>query len=529
MTYLLPHGIDQSAERDPHAIAFRFRGEDLTYQELCRRSNCLAEALVRCNVGRGDRIGIYMHKCLELPVAIFGAMKAGGAYVPLDPQAPPARLRAIIDDCGIRHLVTQASKRDVMGALFASSSPLEHVIGIEIEHPQCISSMTWDAVFDSPGMSAPNTRTMENDLAYVMYTSGSTGTPKGIMHTHRSGLAFAKLASKTYGIHPGDRLSNHPPLHSDMSTFDFFAGPLAGATTVMIPEDYTKLPASLSQLVAEERLSIWYSVASALVQLSTRGVLEARDLSALRWVLFCGEPMPAKNLRLLMEALPSARFSNVYGPAEVNQCTYYHVPHPPEDDAQSIPIGREWDNTEGLILDEHDRPVADGQVGELVIRSATMMHGYWNRPQLNHDAFYRCELFTGFERTFYRCGDLVRRRADGELEFLGRKDRQIKTRGHRVELDEVEAALTSHPLVLEAAAFALPDPEIGNKIAVAVIIEADSTLPRSTLQAYLRERLPSYAVPQTIEVLASLPYTPTGKIDRRALQLRATQADDNRQ
>ena len=180
---------------------------------------------------------------------------------------------------------------------------------------------------------------LESDLAYIMYTSGSTGAPKGIMHTHHSGLSYAKLSTQVYDVKPSDRIANHAPLHFDISTFGYFSGPLASATTVIIPDAYTKLPASLSTLMEQEKISIWYSVPLALVQLLHNGVLEARDLSSLRWVLYGGENFMPKYIRSLMALWSNATFSNVYGPAEVNQCTFYHLNMPPESDGP-IPIGK---------------------------------------------------------------------------------------------------------------------------------------------------------------------------------------------
>ena len=171
----------------------------------------------------------------------------------------------------------------------------------------------------------PKTQPIEQDLAYILYTSGSTGDPKGIMHTHRSALAFARWAADEYGLRPADRLSNHAPLHFDLSTFDLFAGALAGATTVIIPEAVTRFPASVSKLMQDERISVWYSVPFALTQMLLRGNIGARDLTDLRWLLFAGEVFPTKYLRQLMAALPHVRFSNLYGPTETNVCTYYHV------------------------------------------------------------------------------------------------------------------------------------------------------------------------------------------------------------
>lgn len=517
MAFLLPHSVRRSAERHPRSLAFKFERSELDYAQLERCSNGLARLLVESGVKRHDRVGLFMPKCMEMPIAVYGVMKAGAAYVPLDPQAPASRVRAMIADCGIRHLLTQPSMRRVLGDVLSAPTTVEHVIGMPADAPLAMSCAAWETVYAAAADEPPDVRILEDDLAYIIYTSGSTGAPKGIMHAHRSGLAFARLSAALYGLRNGDRLSNHPPLHSDMSTFDFFSGPLAGASTIIIPEEYTKLPASLSQLVQDEALTVWYSVVSALIQLSTRGVLESRDLSSLRWVLFCGEPMPAKSLRMLMERLPRARFSNVYGPAEVNQCTYYNVPEPPRNDAESVPIGHVWGNTEDLVIDADDALVAPGEVGELVIRSATMMRGYWNRADLNERAYYCRTALPGYEQRFYRTGDLVRLGADGEYRFLGRKDRQIKTRGHRVELDEVEAALCAHDAVEEAAAFAVPDSEIGNRIEAAVVLAPDANIDAAGLRTYIKAQLPGYALPGKLVIVATLPRTPTGKIDRPRL------------
>ncbi|MGI9264604.1 MAG: amino acid adenylation domain-containing protein, partial [Gammaproteobacteria bacterium] len=450
MNYLLHQAIDRSAERYAERPAFRFLGSTLTYAELVRRANQLAWTLAGEGIKRGDRVGIFLHKSIESPVAVYGIMKAGAAYVPLDPGAPVSRLRKTIQHCGIRCLITHAQKEQDTCNLLQGETSLECVIGLDVLDRPGIRCLGWDSVEAAPGARAPDAGVMEQDLAYIMYTSGSTGIPKGIMHTHASGLSYARMAAETYGITHDDRLSNHSPLHFDMSTLDYFSGPLRGAATVIIPEAYTKLPASLSKLIEDERLTIWYSVPLALIQLLLRGLLEQRDLSALRWVLFGGEPFSSKHLYALRRLWPQARFSNVYGPAEVNQCTYYHIPGAePESDAP-VPIGRVWPNAEGLVVDEKDQPVACGESGELLIRSPTMMRGYWDQPELTERAFYRRQIAGGVSDVYYRTGDLVQERDDGVLMFLGRKDRQIKTRGYRVELDEVESVLATHEQVEEA-------------------------------------------------------------------------------
>ncbi|MEM7065587.1 MAG: amino acid adenylation domain-containing protein [Cyanobacteria bacterium P01_B01_bin.77] len=529
MIYLLSQILDQSVKQFSDHEAFRCDGESLTYGELLRRANGLAHTLVSMGVRRGDRVGIYLSKSLESTVAIYGIWKAGAAYVPLDPGAPTSRTAYAINHCGIRHLITQKSKRmKIPGLLDATvgayhGTPLRYIVGLpenfELEHG--VKHCAWSEIF--PSNTPPTVKVMEQDLAYIMYTSGSTGTPKGIMHTHRGGLNYARMAAHTYGLTHADRLGNHSPLHFDMSTLDYFSGPLVGATTVIIPEAYTKMPASLSQLAQDEALTIWYSVPFALIQLLLRGVLEERELSSLRWVLFGGEPYPAKYMYGLMERLPQARFSNVYGPAEINQCSYYHVP--PLADGQTIPedvapIGQIWANAEEMVVDEQDEPVRSGEVGELLVRTPTMMEGYWQRPDLNESAFYKTKI-ANQTAVFYRTGDLVQQLADGNYQFVGRKDRQIKTRGYRVELDEVEAALVGHPQVEEAAVYGVPVESGGHQVEAAVILKPEGALSEGDLLRYVGERLPAYAVPKRVEIAITFPRTGTGKIDRRALQQQA--------
>ena len=356
------------------------------------------------------------------------------------------------------------------------------------------------------------------DLAYIMYTSGSTGVPKGLMHTHRSGLAYARLSATTYGVCAEDRLGNHSPLHFDMSTFEYLTGPLQGAASIIIPEDVTFFPQSLARLIESEALTFWYSVPLALIQLLEQTDIAERTISSLRWVLFGGEIFSPKYLRRLMRMWPQARFSNVYGPAEVNQCTFYHVPPIAPEDDRPVPIGKVWPNADGLVVDEADETVPAGNPGELLVRAPTMMEGYWNRPELNARAFYDTEAAPGFRHRYYRTGDLVQAREDGELLFLGRKDRQVKVRGYRVELDEIESALARQAEVIEAAAFVVPKTEHEKGIVAAVLLQPDSGLTADALRLALAATLPTYAVPEYIVSRERLPRTTSGKTDRRALR-----------
>jgi amino acid adenylation domain-containing protein len=470
--------------------------------------------LSELGVKHGDRVGILLDPSLETAISVYGIMSAGAVFVPLDPNAPSARIAYVMNDCGIRYLISGKKQRQLLNQVLEENSLLEGVIGVDEQLP--VKTISWKEVARISPSQTVAVRMMEDDLAYIMYTSGTTGTPKGIMHSHRSGLAYAKLSMDVYDVAPTDVLGNHSPLHFDISTMGYFTMPLAGGTTVIIPESHKLFPVSLSQVMEKEKLTIWYSVPLALVQLLQRGVLEDRKMDALRWVLFGGEPIPAKHLRSLMQLWERARFSNVYGPAEVNQCTYFHLSQLPNED-EPIPLGQVWNNTQVLIVDENEVEVNDGDLGELLVRSATMMKGYWGKPDLTKKAFYKREKFPNAAEIFYRTGDLVWRNKDGQLMFAGRKDRQVKIRGYRVELDEIESVLISHSYVIETAVYYLKNEKEESSIEAIVVLSESGCETEDNLKRFLAAKLPAYAVPRRIYFSDRIPRTSAGKIDYKEL------------
>ena len=517
MIFTLPQIIKQSAAKFPRKDAFRFGNKSFSYLELEEKMNQLANLLIDLGVKRGDRVGIFLNRSLETALAVYGILNAGAVFVPLDPLAPHSRIQFLIKDCDIKFLITNPAQQTKLKLLISKGSTLKAIIGTGGDW--LIPVIPWEEVFESQRKKDPKVKILESDLAYIMYTSGTTGQPKGIMHTHYSGLSYAKLSKALYDLNENDRIGNHSPLHFDISTFGYFTSPLACATTVIISDAHTKMPASLSQLIEKEALTIWYSVPLALTQLLHNGVLEKRDMTSLRWVLYGGEPFPPKYLLDLMKCWHQAQFSNVYGPAEVNQCTYYTIPKEISGD-QPIPLGKIWDNTEMLIIDENDVPVSPGKKGELVIRSATMMYGYWRQPDLTRKAFYQLKTTVNdsFESIFYRTGDLVSVNSDGNLLFLGRKDRQIKTRGFRVELDEVEAALLRLEAIHSAAVFPVKNKDYGVLIEAAIVVKEHHELTGKMVQNYLGNLLPSYAIPVNFYFPKEVPRTAAGKIDYKLLQ-----------
>lgn len=527
MTFLLSQLVSNAAERFPDHDAVHCGTESLTYGDLDARSNSLARVLINQGINRGDRVGIFMNKSLESVIAVYGILKAGAAYVPLDPFAPVARLGYVIRDCGIRYLVTKEQKLNELHQLVDTATDLEGMIGVNHQGDLQIKCISWDEVFITPTGAVSDVGIIEQDLAYILYTSGSTGDPKGIMHTHRSGLSFVEWVVETYSLRSSDRLSNHAPFHFDLSILDLFCSAFVGATMVIIPETMKMFPASLSKLIQDQKITIWYSVPFALIQLLLRGGIQSRDLSALRWVLFAGEVFPTKHLRHLMKQLPHARFSNLYGPTETNVCTYYHVSKLPEDSDEPIPIGKPCGNVEGLVVDSDDQPLPRGEVGELLIRGPIVMRGYWGRPDLTERGFFRRTVFSHYEDIFYRTGDLVQLQRGGNYAYLGRKDRQVKTRGYRVELDEIEVVMLAHEHVEEAAVYTVPDGQGSNLIEAAAVAKQGTEIDESVLMSHLSDRLPSYAVPTRIIIIDVFPRTSTGKINRRELQDRAKANTNN--
>ena len=336
------------------------------------------------------------------------------------------------------------------------------------------------------------------------------------MLSHRNCRVFTDWAAETFALTERDRVANQAPFHFDLSTFDLFSTAAVGAALHPVSPRIAAFPAAVAARWAEEQLSVWYCTPSSLVLMLTRGGLENKDLSALRVLLFAGEVFPNKYLRQLMALAPHARFANLFGPTETNVCTWLEVKHAPHGDTP-LSIGRACPYDEALVLDDALRPVPAGGVGELWVRGASVMHGYWGKPERSALALQTIDIAPGIRDRAYRTGDLARVLPDGNLEFLGRRDHQVKTRGYRVELGEVETRLAAHLGVDEAVVIAVPDEEITNRLKAVVVCRAGAEVTADELRQHCARTLPRYMVPETVEFRKELPRTSSGKVDRRAL------------
>ena len=505
--------LSRSAARHPDRTAVVDRAESMTYRELDAASARLADELIARGARPGNRVGLYLDKSLHAIVAVWGVLRAGAAYVPLDVASPVKRIARIVDNgelCGI----LSTSKRWPLVASALARPPA--FVGITRGEQRPVEV---GFGFETPA-AGDRARAKKHDLscpAYILYTSGSTGQPKGVVLSHRAALSFVDWAAETARLRATDVVSSHAPLHFDLSVFDLFATCRAGATVALVPQELNVFPRNLADWIAQQRITVWYSVPSLLSQLALAGGLDRHDWSHLREIVFAGEVFPIAHLRRLREQIPGARYWNWYGPTETNVCTAYAVGALPPEQTAPVPIGTACANSKLLVLDDAGTVCERGQTGELYVSGPSLMSGYQAMPDATANALVaRGE---GSDATlWYRTGDLVREDAKGLLHLVGRRDGMIKARGYRIELGEIESVLCQHPAVAEAAAIALPDEQSGHVIVAAAVARAGQALEAGGLRAFCAERLPAYMIPRSIAVRGSLPRGSTGKIDR--LQLR---------
>jgi len=484
------------AARAPEAEALRAGARRWSFGALARDAGRLAAGLAAEGVGRGDRVALFLDRSPEGIIAIYGALMVGAAYVPLDPQAPPARNAAILAASGARALISiDPLRRRLRPLLKVAGGALPRFNLSGGPAPGGDAALRAD---DLPPPAAPAPGDPE-DLAYVLYTSGSTGRPKGVALSHRAALAFSGWAIDAFGLGPGDRVSGVSPLQFDLSTFEVFAALGAGACACVAPGGATAFPKTLADYLADEGVTVWYSVPGVLARLMAAG-LEDRAFPRLRAVLFAGEVFPPAPLRRLVAALPGVTFANLYGPTETNVCTFHVLGDAPEED---LPIGVAASGASLRIEGPGGEQVADGEAGELLVAGPSLLSGYLGDPAATAAA-----LVERGGRTFYRTGDRVRLDAAGRLRFMGRVDSMLKIDGWRVQPEEIEAALASHPAVAEA----LVTLEAGGLRARVV----GSPVAARELLLHCGRRVPRYMVPARVEWLDALPRTARGKLDRGA-------------
>lgn len=513
MTGSLFEGVVAGAERAGlGAPAVSSTTAVLSFGDLLDGARSVASWLTERGVGHGHRVGVWMEKAPQTVQVLLGILGAGAAYVALDPKSPAARCAVI-------------AKNAQLSVLFVGRSRTADASEVIADVPACT------LVIDGPNQLAttafvPLGRVLRHahcqlpkvgpdDPAYILYTSGSTGTPKGVLHTHGSALAFVDWVRQLIRPTPEDVFSSHAPFHFDLSISDLYASLSAGAQVILFDSLQAMMAPWLSRKVRELGITVWYSVPSVLVSMMEQGALADAGWPSLRVLFFAGEVFPTPQLRRLRAALPHVALFNLYGPTETNVCTYWQVPSAlPAKDAP-IPIGAACEHMETFALRDDGRVAGRGEEGILWALGPNLMSGYF-RPDGTSGVGLKPDP-RGGDRPAYDTGDRVRVRRDGGYDFLGRRDHQIKARGHRIELGEIETAVLSNGKVLEAVAWAVPDARGGNRLAISAVPRNGVVLDEEAIRGICAARLPTYMVPEIIDLRPELPKTSTGKADRKAL------------
>ena len=488
--------LEATAPRLPEKIAFHNGTEGLTFGQVSRAARGIGTFLAERGLER-EPVVVFMEKHPKSVAAFFGVVYSGCFYVPIDEEMPLYRVELIFKTLNPRAVLCDEKTRKAAEDLGYTGG----LYGYE-EAAACQPDQELlDRIRESQ---------LDTDPLYIVFTSGSTGVPKGVAACHRSVIDYIEQLSATLGFNEDTVFGNQTPLYFDACLKELYPTIKFGATTYLIPKSLFLFPVKLVDYLNEHKINTVCWVVSALTMISGLGALKKKVPQYLHTIAFGSEVFPIRQFNLWREALPQAKFTNLYGPTEATGMScFYHVDRD-FTEGEAIPIGRPFPNTGILLLTEKNEPAGPGETGEICIRGTCLTMGYYRMPEKTAECFVQNPLNDAYPELIYRTGDLGRYNDRGELVFVSRKDYQIKHMGHRVELQEIEAAASAHPSV--AAACAVFDRE-KDRIGLYYAGGAEP----GELTAFLKERLPRYMIPNRTERLERLPLTPNGKIDRKAL------------
>lgn len=487
------HGlVEEQAARTPNAVALVFEAQQLSYAELNERANRVARHLRSMGVGAGTLVGVYFERSLEMLVGMLGILKAGGAYVPLDRSYPPERLAFMLDDAKIEILVTQNR--------LASPVPGSNLRRL------CLDS-DWNAIAVHSGENLAE-ETVNGSLAYVIYTSGSTGKPKGVQIPHRAVVNMLDSMSRQPGLSEADTVLARTRVSFDMSVFELFLPLAVGARLVIAGDEVVGDGARLAQMLASCGATAMVATPATWLMLIEAGWQGQSGLK----ILCGGEAMSRRLAVQLLER--GAELWNLYGPTET--AVWSTLARVQQGDGLPV-IGGAIDNTQLYVLDQNFRLAPTGVSGELYIGGLGLADGYLNRPYLTAEKFIPDPFGHTSGARLYRTGDVARVLSDGNFEFVGRADYQVKLRGFRIELGEIESVLKRHPLISESVVI-LGEDHAGDKRLIAYLVTENCVkLSGSELRQFLQEKLPDYMIPSEFVNLEQMPLTPNGKVERQSL------------
>ena len=500
MTTLVQDYFDASVKRFPDKPAVRCKDESITYAELDALSNAQARALQAVGLRRGSFVPFFMKKSVSSMKAMLSILKADCAYVPLDVGTPAHRIREILASTRARLVIvdrnTGPKLRELCGEL------AENLVVFDIDA-------------QAQGSAAPlDYENLSIDVAYTLFTSGSTGKPKGVMISHQMIVDYIEWCVETYSLTDRDVIANHAPLYFDNSTFDIYCAFKTGATLHLVHDELNLIMMKMIPWLQQREISVMFVVPSVLAILDKSGRLAPDAFPKLRHVIAAGEVLPTEVARRWMTLYPHIQLTNMYGPTEITvDCTYHVISELPAADAV-IPIGKARKNMEVFArLEDGTLSKRPGDVGEIVVRGASVAYGYLGDAERTQAAFIQNPSHDVFHDPLYCTGDLARIAPDGSFQFIGRKDQQIKYMGNRIELGEIEAALLRLPDVAEAVVVFNDSPVVEEKCIGALLCLTSGTKEQVVVE--LAKQLPGYMVPRKLAVAGELPRTPNGKADRK--------------
>ncbi|MDF5712485.1 MAG: non-ribosomal peptide synthase/polyketide synthase [Rhizonema sp. NSF051] len=489
--------FEEQVERTPDAVAVVYENQHLTYRELNSRANQLAHYLQSLGVKADALVGICVERSLEMVVGLLGILKAGGAYVPLNPEYPQERLTFMLEDTQLSVILTQEKLVNKLG---------EHKASVI-----CLDS-NWD-IINQQRQQNPTTNVKAQDLAYVMYTSGSTGQPKGVSIVHRSVVRLVK-ETNYISISAQDVIAQASNYAFDAATFEIWGALLNGARLVGVSKDLALSPSYFAAFMRSQSISVLF-LTTALFNQIAQEVPSA--FNSLRHLLFGGEAVDPKWVKEVLNNGAPHRLLHVYGPTEnATFSSWYLVQDVPEG-ATTIPIGEPISNTQIYLLDSQQQPVGIGVPGELYIGGDGLAREYLNRTELTQEKFIPDPFSYDSHSRLYKTGDKALYLSNGNIEYLGRIDNQVKIRGLRIELGEIEAVLSQHSDVQVSCVIVREDTSGDKRLVAYIVTHQDCQPTMGEIRQFLKAKLPDYMIPSAIVILESFPLTPNGKVDRRAL------------
>ena len=489
----------RTAARFPDKIAFADDRRSMSFSELKQEAYQVASALIEAGCFKRP-VAIFMDKQTECVSAMMGVVCSGNCYTVLDVHMPVARIEKILETLRPAAVNTAEDYAGAAGSFAGDAAVL--LYGDLISRPADVTRV--ETVRD---------RIISSDVLYVLFTSGSTGTPKGVIISHRAVIEYNEWLAERFPLDENTVFGNQTPFYFVMSGLDIFQTIRSGCTTWIIPRMAFMFPGMLMEYLKEHEINTLYWVPSALCMVANLGALSEIRLPQLRLVMFGGEVMPTKQLNMWRKEYPEVVFVNQYGPTEMTDICAYYILDRPIPDSEAIPIGRASEHMDILLLGDDDRPVPEGEIGELCGRGPSLAYGYYNDPEKTEAAFTQNPLNREYPEKIYRTGDLVRVNEYGEMVFVSRKDFQIKHMGHRIELSEIETAVSALDGIERGCCLY----DAGKSKIVLFYI---GSLSDKEIKEGLRKMVPEYMIPNRTVRLETLPMNLNGKIDRAELKAR---------